>query len=61
MACEAQYALKGFSAFGNASNVTCLTEFKGYCFSCHDVDGGDEFAVIFEKMSVDNLGVPQTM
>lgn len=34
------------------------SEFRGNCFSCHDVDGSGKFAVIADKMNVNVLGVP---
>lgn len=34
------------------------SEFHGNCFSCHDVDGSGKFAVIVDKMNVNELGVP---
>ncbi len=35
-----------------------LSEFKGNCFSCHNVDGTGKFAVIGGKMNVDDSGIP---
>jgi hypothetical protein len=34
------------------------TEFKGNCFSCHDVDGTGAFKVIVDKMTVNAHGQP---
>lgn len=34
------------------------SEFRGNCFSCHDVDGAGKFMVIVDKMNVNDLGVP---
>jgi Bacterial Ig domain len=37
---------------------TFTTEFKGNCFSCHDVDGSGKFTVIVDKMTVNSHGQP---
>jgi len=35
-----------------------LDEFKGNCFSCHNVDNGGNFAVLGEKITVNAHGIP---
>jgi hypothetical protein len=37
---------------------TFTTEFKGNCFSCHNVDGAGKFQVIVDKMTVNVHGQP---
>jgi Bacterial Ig domain len=39
-------------------STTFTTEFKGNCFSCHDVDGTGAFTVIVDKMNVNAHGQP---
>ncbi len=36
------------------------SEFKGNCFSCHNVDGMGKFQVIVDKMTVNEHGQPIT-
>jgi len=40
---------------------TFINEFRGNCFSCHNIDGNGHFLVLGEAVEVDEHGIPQKL